>query len=69
MIHIVREFPYIMYAVRPINGSTSRCSIGVFNNELGYYIKYQSEYDKSSYYKNKFTNSQITLDNMIKSLT
>lgn len=67
MLHIVREFPYIMYAVRPINGST-RWSVGVFNNELGYYIKYQSEYDKSTYYKNKFTNSQITLDNMIKSL-
>ena len=51
--HLVKEFPYIMYSVRNINGTT-RWSNGYYSNTLGYYIKYQSEYDKSSNYKNEF---------------
>jgi hypothetical protein len=49
----VREFPYVMYAVRNKDGST-RWSKGEYNEELGYFIKYPSEYDKSSEYKKKY---------------
>ena len=61
----VKEFPYIMYSIRNINGST-RWMAGNFSNELGYYIKYQTEYDKSSYYKNEFEKSGITIDEFYK---
>jgi hypothetical protein len=61
VLHLVKEFPYVMYAVRNINGST-RWSEGDYSNELGYYIKYQSEYDKSTYYKNEFEKSDLTID-------
>ena len=60
-LHLVKEFPYIMYSVRPINGST-RWSVGNYSPELGYYIKYESEYNKSCYYKNEFTKSGLTID-------
>jgi hypothetical protein len=58
---LVREFPYVMYSVRNINGTT-RWSVGCFSYELGYYVKYESELDKSEYYKNKFENSGLTID-------
>ena len=60
VLQLVKEFPYIMYSVRSINGST-RWSQGSYSNELGYYIKYQSEYDKSSYYKNEFEKSALSI--------
>jgi hypothetical protein len=63
--HLVREFPYIMYSVRNTNGST-RWTIGIYSDELGYNIKYQSEYHKSSYYKNEFEKSGITIDEFYK---
>jgi len=47
---LVKEIPYVMYSVRNKNGST-RWSCGSYSSELGYYIKYKSEYDKSTYYK------------------
>jgi hypothetical protein len=58
VLHLVKEFPYVMYSVRSINGAT-RWSQGKYSNELGYYIKYQSEFDKSSYYKNEFEKSGL----------
>ncbi len=64
VIHLVREFPYIMYSIRPINGTT-RWTEGVFSNELGCYIKYPSEFKKSSYYKNQFEiheKSEMSID-------
>jgi hypothetical protein len=65
LVQLVKEFPYIMYSVRNINGTT-RWSQGVYSNELNYYIKYQSEYDKSSYYKNEFETSGLTIDEFYK---
>jgi hypothetical protein len=50
--HLVKEYPYIMYSVRNING----------------YIKYQSEYNKSSYYKEQFEKSGLTIDDFYKKL-
>jgi hypothetical protein len=71
VLHLVKEFPYIMYSVKNINGSTrwSECN---YSNKLGCYIKYQSEYDKSTYYnkstyyKNNFEKSGLTIDEFYK---
>jgi len=56
VLDTVVEFPYVMHAVRNINGST-RWAIGIYSEELGYYIKYESEYQKATEYKNKFIES------------
>jgi hypothetical protein len=61
VLGLVKQFPYIMYAVRNINGST-RWSKGVYSKKFGYYIKYLSEFDKSSYYKDEFEKSGMTID-------
>lgn len=63
--HLVKNFPYIMYTVRNINGST-RWSEGRWNDNLGYYVKYASELSKSSYYKNEFENSGLSIDDFYK---
>lgn len=65
ILHLVKEYPYIMYSVRNINGTT-RWTLGDYSNELGYYIKYNSEYEKSSYYKNEFEKSGLTIDEFYK---
>jgi diketogulonate reductase-like aldo/keto reductase len=65
VIHLVKEFPYVMYSVRNINGTT-RWAEGNFSNELGYYIKYHTEYDKSTHYKNMFQQSGLTIDEFYK---
>jgi hypothetical protein len=49
----VKEFPYVMYSVRSPNGTT-RWSTGEFSEKFGYYIKYMSEFNKSTYYKEEF---------------
>ena len=67
VLHLVKEFPYVMYSVRNINGST-RWSHGTFFNKLGYYIKYSSEYNISNYYKNEFDKSGLTIDEFYKKL-
>uniref|UniRef100_A0A6C0D110 Uncharacterized protein n=1 Tax=viral metagenome TaxID=1070528 RepID=A0A6C0D110_9ZZZZ len=65
VLHLVREIPYVMYSVRNINGTT-RWSYGAYSHELGYYIKYGTEFDKSTYYKNKFHQSRLTIDEFYK---
>jgi hypothetical protein len=65
VIDLVKEFPYIMYAVRSNNVST-RWSVGEYSNDLGYYIKYITEYDKSTKYKNEYEKSQLTIDEFYK---
>jgi hypothetical protein len=67
VLHLVKEFPYVMYAVRNINGS-SRWSLGVFDNNFGYFIKYQTEFDKSCYYKSEFDKSGLTIDDFYNNL-
>ena len=67
VLHIVKEFPYVMYTVRNVNGSSSWVyGLGEYSNELGYYIKYMEEYEKSSYYKNEFENSGLQIDDYYK---
>jgi hypothetical protein len=67
VLHLVKEFPYVMYSVRNINGST-RWAKGEYSNELGYYIKYESEFNKSGYYKKKFEESGLTIDEFYKKI-
>jgi len=61
VLHLVKEFPYVMYTVRNINGTT-RWNHGIYSKKLGYYIKYATEYDKSNDYKCKFETSGLTID-------
>lgn len=63
--HLVKEIPYVMYAVRPVNGTT-RWSSGHFSDSLGYYIKYLTEFEKSNYYKQEFEKSGLTLTDFYK---
>lgn len=65
VLHLVKEFPYVMYTVRPENGST-RWMQGIYSYQLGYYIKYASEYDKSNEYKNEFQKSGLNIDEFYK---
>jgi hypothetical protein len=65
VLHLIKEFPYVMYSVRNINGTT-RWQQGNYSNKLGYYIKYQNEYDKSSYYKNEFKKTGLNIDEFYK---
>ena len=62
VVHLVKEFPYIMYSIRAKNGPTSWVRTGDYSNELGYYIKYRGAYDKSSDYKNEFEKSGKSID-------
>jgi len=65
VLHLVKEFPYVMYSVRNLNGTT-RWQKGIYSNKLGYFIKYKTEYDKSNYYKNKFENSGLDINEFYK---
>jgi hypothetical protein len=65
----VKEFPYVMYTVRSKAGK-SKASFGQYSKELGYFIKYRSEFRSSNYFKaefEKFKNitkdsSEVTID-------
>ena len=50
---LIRQFPYVMYAVRAVDGST-RWSQGRFDATLGMFIKYDSEFNKSKAYHDIF---------------
>lgn len=54
--NVVKEFPYIMYAIRTSKDST-RWSVGTYSQTLGYFIKYNSEFNKSNYYRSEFEKS------------
>lgn len=60
VINLVREIPYVMYAVRPINGTT-RWAKGTYSEEYGYFIKYPNEYKNSCDYKANFEESRLTI--------
>lgn len=44
--HLVKEYPYIIYSVRNINGST-RYAFVDYSNEFPYYIKIYDVFDKN----------------------
>ncbi len=62
IIDFVKEFPYIMYSIRG-NNDSSRWTYGVYDNNLGYYIKYHTEYNKSLKYKNMYDELNMTINN------
>jgi hypothetical protein len=57
----VKEFPYIMYSVRGVNG-TSTWAMGVFSEYHGYFIKYNTEYERSTWYKKDYEDSGLIID-------
>lgn len=65
--NMIREFPYVMYTIRLPHGKT-RWIMGKYNNDLGYFIKYDSEYQKSTMYKNKFIESGLYISDFYKNL-
>jgi hypothetical protein len=50
VLKLVKRFPYIMYCIRGHKDKT-RWMGGTLNNELGYFIKYYSEYNEAIKYK------------------
>tara|TARA_Y100000591_G_scaffold332079_1_gene368101 strand:- start:3790 stop:4938 length:1149 start_codon:yes stop_codon:yes gene_type:complete len=65
VLHLVRDFPYVMYSVRGLNGTT-RWSGGTWSDKFNYYIKYDSEYDKSNSYKDEFVKSGANINEFYK---
>jgi hypothetical protein len=57
----VREFPYVMYSIRDVK-SSSRWATGDYDEKLGYYIKYKSEYGKSKDYLTQFEASKLDIN-------
>lgn len=56
MLHVVKEFPYIMYSIR-------ECQTNL-QNEIE--INYQSEYEKSYFYKYEFEKSGLNINDFYK---
>lgn len=52
----IKFFPYVMYSVRNINGST-RWQKGEYSKEHNYYIKYKNEYESATEYEQLFRRS------------
>jgi hypothetical protein len=67
VIHLVKEFPYIMYTCRNHNTPT-RWSQGFYVDFLGHYVKYSTEYLKAQDYLNKFNNSGLTIHEFYKDI-
>ena len=61
VLHIVREIPYIMYCVRNLNGTT-RWREGTWSESLGYYIKYEPEFNASTHFKMEYEKSGLDID-------
>lgn len=54
-----------MYLVRNVDTPTRWCH-GTYNEDLGYYVKYQTEYDTATYYKNEFDSRFNDIDDFYK---
>lgn len=63
--HLVKYFPYVMYSIRNINGP-SRWAQGTYFDELGYCIKYDSEYQESTKHKNAYEQSGLSISDFYK---
>lgn len=57
----VRKMPYIMYSVRNINGESRWCH-GIYNDNLGYFVKYRKEFSASNYYRKIFEGYSPSID-------
>jgi hypothetical protein len=63
----IKTFPYVMYAIRPIDGTT-RWGMGRWSDEYNYYIKYDGEYGKAMHYKRLFEESNKNIEEFYKKL-
>jgi hypothetical protein len=63
----IKRIPFVMYSVRGINGTT-RWATGVFDQGLGYYIKYYGEYEQATAHKRNFDTSSLSIDDFYKSI-
>jgi len=61
LIHLIKRIPYISYCVRNTNGST-RWSTGYYSSNLGYFIKYMDEYNKSIENEESFKKSKLNIN-------
>ena len=57
----VKFFPYVFFTVRNIDGPT-RFSKGAFNESLGFFIKYHTEYNIYKWHENNFITSGLSID-------
>ena len=67
ILHLVKRIPYVMYAVRNVQGAT-RWSTGVFNKKLGYFIKYPPEFDSANKHYYNFSIYNNSIDNYYKAV-
>lgn len=65
VFQFVNFFPYVMYTVRPIDGTT-RWAAGIFSEEHGYFIKYPSEFILSEQHKADFEREGCNSDEFYK---
>lgn len=52
----ISYFPYVMYSVRELTGS-SRWATGTWHDELGYFVKYEKEFESAQRYSKIITTS------------
>lgn len=67
VLHLVREFPYVMYTVRGKHGTT-RWAGGVWSAQHRCYIKYPSELAVSTYFKELFLESGLDISQFYKEM-
>lgn len=65
VFQFVKLFPYVMYTVRPVGGST-RWSSGVYSKEHGYFIKYPEEHHTAQIHQRAFKKGRCSLDDFYK---
>jgi hypothetical protein len=63
-----RLFPFIMYSIRAKEDAT-RCSPGIWMDELGYYVKYEREYIIASHYAKIYKTTDDWYKNQIELLS
>ena len=64
--NLIKRYPNVSYSVRGITDVT-RWSTGVYYYDLGYFIKYPSEYESVKREKNEYENSNLSIDDFYKS--
>lgn len=62
----IRFFPYVMYTVREMGGTT-RWTKGTFYPDLGYYVKYTTEYASAERFAEEFSAAGLDIDTFYKS--
>lgn len=66
LAHTVRFFPYVMYSVRPLQGTT-RWSAGTLHPSRQYYVKYHTEWEQATQHEKQWLQSGQTFQDYYKS--